>query len=303
MGQGEAEDAGWVLQKNQETWGAIFAGEDAAPIVDRVRHARRTIDEYLALSTGGECTWGGNFIERLQGARVLEVGGGSGEVACMMLALGAETVVTTEITDAAEALMARVRHELGFDDRLEIRIGDFLTMDLGAAHSYDVVMVKEVLHHIPTSDEDEFVGRTAHFLKPDGIARFKDPAVNSKALDALRWAVPTPGRPSSVLQRKAYRSWRLADEHPVRDDSTKHYVQIMNRHYDVVEPYVRGTVGRFHRLVDSERFHDAAFSALSRLDALVPAPVQMVLGNVQRIDCSRPRVGASQAGDLGRQAG
>ena len=287
MVQDRASTAG-VLQQNQEVWGTIFREVDPHPILARVRDAQRVIADDLSWSTAAECTWGDGFLARLPGARILEIGGGSGETACMMLALGAAHVTTTEITDDAKGLMKHLGTELGYADRLDVRIGDFLEMDLGAPHSYDIVMLREVLHHIPTEIEDEFVGRTAHFLRPDGMARFKDPAVNSRVLDELRWAVPTPGRPSKLLSRAKFKAWRAADPHPIRDDSTKHYLEIMRRHYGRVDAHVLGSIARFHRLVDSEKYHEAAYRRLSLMDARVPQRVQLILGNTQRLSCYQP---------------
>jgi 2-polyprenyl-3-methyl-5-hydroxy-6-metoxy-1,4-benzoquinol methylase len=277
-----------VLERNQATYSHIYSNTNPDPIVDRVLRARETLEERFEWSSGALCTWGDGLLDRLQGARVLEVGAGDGETACMMVALGAAHVTTTEIVEDAHEMINQVAAQVGYENQIDCHIGDFLTMDLGPAHSYDVVMLREVLHHIPTKIEDQFIARTAHYLAPGGMTRLKDPAVNSKLLDELRWAVPTPGRPSKVLQPAKFAAWREDDEHPIRDDSTKHYAEIMQRHYGRVDYYVRGTIARLHRLVDSDRYHDAAYRRLSLIDARVPQSVHMLLGNVQRFSCYDP---------------
>jgi 2-polyprenyl-3-methyl-5-hydroxy-6-metoxy-1,4-benzoquinol methylase len=277
-----------VLRKNQEAYASEFAATDPGPILARLRDPQGSLKAYYDRSIGAEVTWGGGLLERLPGARVLEIGAGSGETACMMLGLGAAHVTATEITEEAADLMRHLRSELGYEDRLDVHIGDFLTMDLGEPHSYDLVVLREVLHHIPTEIEDAFVARTAHFLAHDGMTRFKDPAVNSKLLDEMRWAVPTPGRPSKVLQPAKFEAWREADAHPIRDNSTQHYVEIMRRHYGRVEGFSLGTVSRFHRLVNSDKYNARAMRRLSQLDIKIPQRVHMVLGNAQRESCFQP---------------
>lgn len=280
-----------VLEKNKEVWSAAYAkrAKDLGPVLERIRGGADTIRASMDLSHGARCTWGGELLDRLVGATVLEVGGGSGETACTMLALGAERVVTTEIIAEAGDMMRALGDALGYGDRLEVHIGDFLTMPLGDPHSYDVVMAKEVLHHIPTVDEDRFVARTAEMLAPGGMARFKDPAVNSKLLDDLRWATPVPGRPSKLLQPARFAMWKESDEHPDRDNSTRHVMELLGRHYGRVEPIVTGTIGRYHRLVNSDRWHDVALAQLNRVDQRIPLAVQMKLGDNHGLSAYEPR--------------
>jgi 2-polyprenyl-3-methyl-5-hydroxy-6-metoxy-1,4-benzoquinol methylase len=282
------ESSGEILRKNQEVWGDIFHRTDPAQILDRIRDPQATLKELETSSIGAECTWSDELLTRLKGANVLEIGAGSGETAAMMLGLGADRVTATEITEDARELMEQVAEGSGFGERLQVHIGDFLTMDLGPAHSYDLVVLREVLHHIPTEIEDEFVARTAYFLKPDGMTQFKDPAVNSRVLDEIRWAVPTPGRPSKLFQKEKFAQWRARDAHPIRDNSTKHYTEIMSRHYGRVDSFVLGSVSRFHRLVDSDKYHDPAMRRLTEIDRRLPQGVQRAVGSVQRLSCYEP---------------
>jgi 2-polyprenyl-3-methyl-5-hydroxy-6-metoxy-1,4-benzoquinol methylase len=277
-----------VLQKNQDDYASEYAETDPGPILARVRDAREHLDSYFDQSVFAEIMWGGGLLERLPGARVLEVGAGFGETACLMIALGAAHVTATEITTEAADLMRHVSSELGYGDRIAAHIGDFLTMDLGEPHSYDLVILKEVLHHIPTEIEDDFVARTAHFLAPTGLTRFTDPAVNSKVLDELRWAVPTPGRPSKLLQPARFHAWREADPHPIRDNSTRHYTAIMSRHYGRVDGFAFGSISRFHRLVNTDRYHDRALRRLWGWDVRLPQRFQLIFGSAQRVDCFTP---------------
>jgi len=270
-----------VLAKNQEIWAEKYASlaQNLGPILDRVRNPTEALRSHFHRSHAARCTWGGEILDRLKGATVLEIGGGTGENAAMMLALGADRVVTTEITEEAGDMMRAVADELGFADRMEVRIGDFFTMDLGAAHSYDLVVANAVLHHITTADEDRFIARTAELLAPGGMTRIMDPAVNSKVLDWIRWAVPVPGRPSRLFQPAKFAAWKETDEHPLRDNSTRHIIELLKRHYRRVDVVVTGSAARYHRFVDSDRWHDVAWAKLNRIDEKIPLAVQMKFGD------------------------
>ncbi len=291
MSSPDKTDPTAVLAQNQDVWSTIYEQrrQNLGPTVERVRNAEATIASDMANSHGARCAWGGELLERLKGATVLEVGGGGGEAANLMLALGAERVVTTEITPEAGELMRALGDELGFGDRLEVHIGDFFTMPLGSPHSYDIVMAKQVLHHITTVDEDRFAARLAEMLKPSGMARVMDPAVNSKTLDALRWAVPVPGRPSKLFQPAKFAEWKANDEHPERDNSTRHVLELLRRHFGRVDVMVTGAVARYHRLINSDRWHGPAMAALTRLDERIPQRVQMKLGDNHGFSAYEPR--------------
>ncbi len=295
-----ADDPAVVLERNREVWAPLYLQRRANldSMVERIRDPHATIRAQIELSHAARCMWGGEMLDRIPGANVLEVGGGSGELACMMLALGAERVVTTEITEEAALLMAALRDELGYGDRMEIHIGDFLAMPLGEEHSFDLVIGKEVLHHVTTADEDAFVARMAEYVGSNGMVRLSDPAVNSRTLDALRWAIPVPGRPSKLIQRRAYGRWKANDEHPERDNSTSHVLKLFSRHFESVEVHVTGTLARYHRLANSDKWHDSVWAKLTALDEKVPVAVQAKLGNWHGISAYMPRVsGRSTTGN------
>ncbi len=202
-----------------------------------------------------------------------------------MLMLGAAHVTLQEITPSTEMIVKECLSQLDVDGTIEVLIGNPLEIDLGG--SYDVVVARRVLHHIPTPIEDEFVAILAACTADDGWVRITDPAVNSQRLDALRWVLPASGRPSR-LSKKKFAAWKAADPHPDRDNSTPHVEALFRRHFAEVRSETTGGVSRLHRWVDSERYHDQAQRALNVIDSKIPATVQNWLAAAHAITASHP---------------
>ena len=91
-------------------------------------------------------------------------------------------------------------------------------------------------------------------LKPDGGARFVEPAVNNLILDKLRWMIPVPGRPSS-LNIKKFKEWQINDPHPIRDNSGKHYKVLGHTNFKEVRIQSLGSIERFHRLFPNAKWN------------------------------------------------
>ena len=78
---------------------------------------------------------------------------------------------------------------------------------------------------------------------------FFEPAVNSKFLDELRWAVPMNNRPSKLLSPKAFKSWEDSDPHPHRDNSSKHFERLGSQFFNNTEIIPMGMLERFYRIL------------------------------------------------------
>jgi 2-polyprenyl-3-methyl-5-hydroxy-6-metoxy-1,4-benzoquinol methylase len=281
------ETAEEVYEHNQVVFTDLYAGFDPDEIADHVRRAPEHLAESRRVWVGAEVMWHGDLIDRLQGAKVLEIGCGTGENALMMLAMGAAHVTANEINDTTAALLSKAASELGMTDRLDIAIGDILELDLGATGSFDVVVAKEVLHHIPADIEDAFVARMADLVADDGFVRIYDPCVNWKTLDQVRWALPMPGRPS-MLQREKFAEWKASDPHPDRDNSTQHVVELFARHFDDVESMVAGGLARFHRMAPESK-HLEVSAWLQQRERALPNGLHERIAAVHAITATRPR--------------
>lgn len=94
----------------------------------------------------------------VQGASVLEVGGGIGSIEIELLAAGAARATNVELSGEYEEAAHELLVERGFDGRVERRIGDFVA-DAEAIEAHDVVVMHRVVCCYP--DVDALVGAAA----------------------------------------------------------------------------------------------------------------------------------------------
>ena len=101
---------------------------------------------------------------------------------------------------------------------------------------------------IISDQEIKFTEKIVSILKPNGIVRYFEPAVNNKFLDSLRWLTPVPGRPSKI-QTKKFEKWKINDPHPERDNSSKHYEKIGKEYFKETKIVPIGSIERFYRIL------------------------------------------------------
>ena len=87
----------------------------------------------------------------VEGATVLEVGGGVGAIGLELLREGAARAVTLELSPAYERHARALADEAGFGDRVEFRLAD-LAADPGAVGAVDVVVLHRVVCCYPEAD-------------------------------------------------------------------------------------------------------------------------------------------------------
>lgn len=102
-------------------------------------------------------------LQEIEGARVLEIGSGTGRIVDMLVEAGAEHVVAVEPSAACEVLRENVRRH---GDRVSViqTTGDAIP-DTCARSGLDLIVSIGVLHHIP---DPEPVVRRAYELLPEG---------------------------------------------------------------------------------------------------------------------------------------
>jgi ubiquinone/menaquinone biosynthesis C-methylase UbiE len=272
--------------RNKLHYDHTYAGVDVESIINRVRN----VQPFLADATKTDTSWYGlyygNLQSRLKGRRVLELGAGDGLNALVMAALGAH-VTAIDISEVTPNIVASVCREVTLEGSISALAGDFLAMNGFDDNSFDLVVGKAFLHHLDHETEAHFLNKIARLLKPEGEARFFEPAVNSALLDALRWMIPVPGRPSSFSP--AFQEWKANDPHPIRDNSSLHYAKAVLNAFENVEILCIGSLERLHRLLPrgpfNRKFRRAMFRAERRLPSLVGAKLarsQVVIGRVPR---------------------
>lgn len=261
---------------------------DVDHLISAVRGMPSWLDSQVATHNSWRGLYQGDFAHEIEGATVLELGAGDGLNALVMAALGAH-VVATDISQMTPQLVNAVCAEVDLRGSIEAFGGPIDTWSDGIEpNSFDFVVGKAILHHLTHEEEREFLSFVSMAMRPDGAGRFLEPAVNSKTLDAIRWAVPVPGRPSS-FQREAFAAYRAADPHPVRDNSSTHYTSAASRFFDEVVCVPSGTIERFNRLFPNARFNHAFRRAAFAVEDKIPARLQLPLARTQLIKLARPR--------------
>jgi 2-polyprenyl-3-methyl-5-hydroxy-6-metoxy-1,4-benzoquinol methylase len=272
-----------VLEHNIRHYTTLYSALDEQLLI------RRASDpSFFTTAIKTHTSWYGlyrdNFAQRIAGARVLELGFGDGLNALIMARLGAK-VTAVEIAEPAVRALQSAADRLGYN--VLALHGDFLTMrDLPR---FDFIVGKAFLHHLDLATERAFLRRTAALLSPSGEARFQEPAVNCAALDAIRWMIPVPGRPS-ILNHAAFQAWKERDPHPQRDQSSRHYEEAGREFFDDVRVLPFGALERFRRLIRrrswSERY---AAWALRAETAVLSESLAATLARSHTIVLTRPR--------------
>ncbi|MFI5371743.1 MAG: class I SAM-dependent methyltransferase [Candidatus Eisenbacteria bacterium] len=221
------------------------------------------------------------FGKRLTNMRVLELGCGDGRNALFMSCMGAH-VTAIDISTESPRIIREVVSRTGLSAERTIGIaGDFLDIEL-APQSFDFIVGIAFLHHLTHEQEAAYLGKAARLLKADGEARFSEPAVNSRALDRLRWLVPVQDRPS-VLNRRAFAAWKALDPHPEHDCSSRHFIEVGRRFFRYAETQPGGCLERLERFIPHGPTNDWYQVFGRRLEQRLPAWCQRVAARTQLI--------------------
>lgn len=226
--------------------------------IDGLLRKLERLDAFLADATATDTSWvcmyQDHFKDRLQGAKVLELGCGDCTNAAVMAALGAQ-VYANDISDQSGVLIKALNAQADFDFPIQYYQGDFLNLTIDET-DFDFVIGKAFVHHLTHEQELAFLDKIVRLLHPEGEVRYVEPAINSAFLDALRWMVPVPGRPSS-LQVSRFKAWKALDPHPDRDNSGAHYKRVGQQYFKDVLIVPIGALERFNRLFPKAKWNRA----------------------------------------------
>ena len=185
---------------NERHYDKLYNKVDVNIILNRVNN----VEEFIYEATRTHTSWVGlyydNFQSQLKGKKVLELGCGDCTNAAVMSALGAE-VHANDISQVSGVIIKKLNLNHKFKHPIKFIHGDFLKSELPLNY-YDIVIGKAFNHHLTHEQEVQFIEIIVRILKPNGIVRYFEPAVNSKLLDKLRWLTPVPGRPSKLQKQK-----------------------------------------------------------------------------------------------------
>jgi len=184
----------------------------------------------------------------LKGARVLDVGCGSGAIA-LSLALdhGAAHVTGLDVEAPACQAARRRAHDAGAADRITIRQVEPGPFDF-ADHSFDVVFSKDSIIHIP--DKDALAVEVFRVLQPGGWFAASDWLISHDdppspemaryiALEGLEFAMASPARYEAALKGAGFANVSLLDRNPW-------YKEVAHRELDFLAGGTRAELERRH---------------------------------------------------------
>ncbi len=272
-------------EKNKLHYEALYANYP----ISNILHWINNLDKFLDSATTTETSWFGlyqnNFREKIKGKKVLEMGCGDCTNAAVMAALGAE-VYANDIASASGEIVQKLNGNYTFKHPIVFVEGDFLENNL-TSQTFDFVVGKAFLHHLTIPVEKLFLKETARLLKPNGEARFFEPAVNSMLLDEIRWHIPIGGRPSK-FNKAAFNKWKENDPHPDRSFSSKHWEKAGAAFFREIQIIPVGSLERFSRIFGwGERRNKFKRWALKN-EKRLPAAINRKFTRSQLIVYSKP---------------
>lgn len=254
-------------KKNKEYYEKLYSNYNIKNILYWINN----LGSFLETATSTETSWYGlyknDFKNRIKGKRVLEMGCGDCNNAAVMAALGAE-VYANDIATSSGEIVKKLNENFDFNKPIAFVEGDFLKNDLPSS-MFDFVVGKAFLHHLTLPVEKLFLQETARLLKPQGEARFFEPAVNSKFLDEIRWHIPVRGRPSK-FKKKEFSRWKENDPHPDRTYSSKHWENVGKQYFREVQTYPIGTIERFSSMMKWGRKREQFRRRALKIETFLP---------------------------------
>ena len=271
--------------KNESHYDKMYGKVDIQHILNKIENLAEFMDDATQTDTSWTSLYDGNFQDQLKGKKILELGCGDCTNAAIMAAYGAE-VHANDISQKPGRIIKELNDNYSFEHKIKFIEGDFLKSEI-TENYYDIVIGKAFIHHLTHQQEIEFTEKIVATLKPDGLVRYFEPAVNNKFLDNLRWLTPVPGRPSKI-QRKKFQQWKLNDPHPERDNSSKRYEEIGKKYFEETKIVPIGSIERFHRILpkkNNRKFRRFAF----KLERKLPKSLNLSLSRSHMIEYKYPK--------------
>lgn len=271
--------------KNEKHYDKKYSNVNIKHILNKIENLEGFMNDATQTDTSWVGLYHGNFQNQLKGKKVLELGCGDCTNAAVMAAYGAD-VYANDISQNSGKIIKKLNESYNFEFKIKFIDGDFLKSEI-TNNFYDIIIGKAFVHHLTHEQEIEFTEKIVSLLKPNGIVRYFEPAVNNKFLDSLRWLTPVPGRPSKI-QTKKFEKWKINDPHPERDNSSKHYEKIGEEYFEETKIVPIGSIERFHRILPkkySRKFRRFAF----RLEKKLPYSLNLSLTRSHLIEYKQPK--------------
>jgi SAM-dependent methyltransferase len=232
--------------KNKQHYENIYSNYGIKNILYWVNNLEEFLDSAIATETSWFGLYHENFKDRIEGKKIMELGCGNCVNASIMAALGAK-VYANDIADASGKIIKKLNENYNFKFPIKFISGDFLQNEIESGY-FDFVVGKAFLHHLDLELEQKFISETVRILKPNGEARFFEPAINNKVIDRIRWYIPVKGRPSK-FNKSEFLKWKENDPHPERTFSSSHFERLGKKFFQEVKIIPVGTLERFSRIL------------------------------------------------------
>ncbi len=275
------------VTKNEEHYDQSYSEVSVQAIVSKISDFDSFFSDAVLTDTSWHGLYQNDFAGELKGKRVLELGCGDGMNALAMAKLGAE-VVAVDISSESARIVNEAAQQLNLQQRVEGLGGDFTALPF-EDQSFDIIVGKAFLHHLTHELEREYLEKAAELLKPDGEARFFEPAENSRWLDALRWMIPVGSRPSS-LNKRAFKQWQDNDPHPDRENTSSAYLGCAREFFEEVEVFPLGSLERLHRLMPQGSLNRKYRRWAHRADTKLPQSIRLSYARSQLLVYRCPKV-------------
>lgn len=274
-------------EKNKRHYDIIYANSSINNILIWLKDPERFLNTAIATETSWNGLYKGNFQKKLHGKKVMEMGCGDCVNAAMMASMGAK-VYANDIARSSKILVDKLNEAYQFLYPITFIEGDFLDNKLDG-NQFDFVVGKAFLHHLTLAEEKAFLKETARLLKKDGEARFFEPAVNSKILDAIRWYIPVKGRPSK-FNKEGFRIWKENDPHPDRTFSSNHFEKAGKEFFHEVRTFPIGSIERFNKLFSVGNFNYRFRRWALKNDRFLPENLNRSWARAQLIKYKNPKL-------------
>ncbi|GAX60425.1 methyltransferase type 11 [Candidatus Scalindua japonica] len=188
--------------------------------------------------------WG--LDESLNGKKVLECGCGTGFFTTLLAKIGAEVWCFDLSSKCVD--LTKKRAELNkTGDKINARVASFENMDY-EDESFDIVLGKNILHHIP--DIDAAGKQIRRILKTGGKAVFYELNASNPILIFFRNHI--------IGKTRLIPKLGTHDEHPLTADEVEKLSRIFNHRCKISYPKFR-FFGKFDRQVFQQRYKPISF--------------------------------------------
>ena len=157
-------------------------------------------------------------LRGIEGATVLEIGGGVGEIQIELLKRGAARSVNLELSSAYDEEATRLLREAALEDRAERRVHD-IAVEPDGVESADIVVLHRVVCCYP--DYEKLVGAAADHARDQLVLTFPRDA----------WWTRIGIRAVNLIQRLRRKTFRVYLHAPaaILDVASSHGLEIANR--------------------------------------------------------------------------